>query len=71
MCDDLRTEHDDEMIEKWITGKTGFPFLDACMKFLQTYGWINFGKFWQVRDPAGQLWPSSRHHHHHSLSSFS
>jgi len=42
MCDDLRTEHDDEMIEKWITGKTGFPFLDACMKFLQTYGWINF-----------------------------
>ena len=42
MCDDLRTEHDDEMIEKWITGKTGFPFLDACMKFLQTDGWINF-----------------------------
>ena len=42
MCDDLRAEHDDEMIEKWITGKTGFPFLDACMKFLQTYGWINF-----------------------------
>ena len=42
MCDDLRVEHDDEMIEKWITGKTGFPFLDACMKFLQTYGWINF-----------------------------
>ena len=30
------------MIEKWITGKTGFPFLDACMKFLQTHGWINF-----------------------------
>ncbi len=42
MCDDLRAEHDDEMIEKWISGKTGFPFLDACMKFLQTYGWINF-----------------------------
>ena len=42
MCDDLRAEHDDEMIEKWITGRTGFPFLDACMKFLQTYGWINF-----------------------------
>ena len=42
MCDDLRPEYDDEMIEKWIEGKTGFPFLDACMKFLQTNGWINF-----------------------------
>jgi len=42
MCDDLRPEYDNEMIEKWIKGETGFPFLDACMKFLQTNGWINF-----------------------------
>ena len=42
MCDDLRPEYDDEMIERWIEGKTGFPFLDACMNFLQTNGWINF-----------------------------
>ena len=42
MCDDLRPEYDDEMIEKWIEGKTGFPFLDACIKFLKINGWINF-----------------------------
>ena len=23
-------------------GKTGFPFLDACMRFLNTKGWLNF-----------------------------
>ena len=42
MCDDLRPEYDDEIIEKWIEGETGFPFLDACMKFLNKNGWINF-----------------------------
>ena len=42
MCDDLRSEYDDEIIEKWIEGETGFPFLDACMKFLNENGWINF-----------------------------
>ena len=42
MCDDLRPEYDNEIIEKWIEGETGFPFLDACMKFLNENGWINF-----------------------------
>ena len=41
-CDQLRLEHDDELIDKWINGETGFPFLDACMKYLHKYGWINF-----------------------------
>ena len=42
MCDKLRPQYDEEMIDKWINGETGFPFLDACMKFLDTNGWINF-----------------------------
>ena len=42
MCDQLRIDHDDELIDKWINGETGFPFLDACMKYLRRYGWINF-----------------------------
>jgi deoxyribodipyrimidine photo-lyase len=41
-CDTLRTETDKELIEKWITGNTGFPFVDACMLYLQKHGWINF-----------------------------
>ena len=42
MCDELRIEYDEELIDKWIKGETGFPFLDACMKFLNKNGWINF-----------------------------
>ncbi len=42
MCDSLREVENDELIEKWIAGETGFPFLDACMVFLKEKGWINF-----------------------------
>ncbi len=28
--------------ESWKKGKTGFPFLDACMRFLNKKGWLNF-----------------------------
>ena len=42
MCDKLRGDGDNEIIEKWIKGETGFPFLDACMQFLKKKGWINF-----------------------------
>ena len=41
-CDILRPEADHELIEKWMTGNTGFPFVDACMLYLKKYGWINF-----------------------------
>tara|TARA_B110000438_G_C15781430_1_gene636504 strand:- start:191 stop:1606 length:1416 start_codon:yes stop_codon:yes gene_type:complete len=42
MCENLRSESNSELIEKWILGETGFPFLDACMIFLRKKGWINF-----------------------------
>ena len=32
----------DFRLERWSEGKTGFPFLDACMRSLNYYGWINF-----------------------------
>ncbi len=28
--------------KSWMIGKTGFPFLDACMRFLNCNGWLNF-----------------------------
>ena len=31
-----------ENFERWKTGKTGFPFIDACMRSLISTGWINF-----------------------------
>ena len=42
MCDNLRPTEDQELIEKWIKGETGYPFLDACIHHLRRYGWINF-----------------------------
>ncbi len=29
-------------LDHWANGETGFPFIDACMRFLKTNGWINF-----------------------------
>ncbi|MEO0616147.1 MAG: deoxyribodipyrimidine photo-lyase [Pseudomonadota bacterium] len=32
----------ESLYEAWCTGRTGFPFVDACMRSLQATGWINF-----------------------------
>jgi deoxyribodipyrimidine photo-lyase len=29
-------------LQAWTTGNTGFPFIDACMRALNSHGWINF-----------------------------
>jgi deoxyribodipyrimidine photo-lyase len=33
---------DASRLAAWITGTTGFPFIDACMRALDQHGWINF-----------------------------
>ena len=38
----LTTASDDPKLLAWIEGRTGFPFLDACMRSLVATGWINF-----------------------------
>lgn len=42
--DGLRPRPDagDPRLEAWIEGRTGFPFLDACMRSLKATGWLNF-----------------------------
>ena len=32
----------DNFLEAWSEGRTGYPFLDACMRSLNYNGWINF-----------------------------
>ena len=32
----------DERLTAWAEGRTGVPFVDACMRALQSHGWINF-----------------------------
>ncbi len=31
-----------ETLSRWIAGRTGYPFLDAAMRYLIAHGWINF-----------------------------
>ncbi|MCS3613408.1 deoxyribodipyrimidine photo-lyase [Salinibacter ruber] len=41
--DELREgEFDEELCEAWKTGHTGFPMVDACMRYLRRTGWLNF-----------------------------
>ncbi|AUB77838.1 deoxyribodipyrimidine photolyase [Spiribacter roseus] len=42
--DGLRDESqtDPERLAAWIEGRTGLPFVDACMRQLRAEGWINF-----------------------------
>lgn len=38
----LERPYDQAKFDAWATGKTGWPLVDACMRFLQHQGWINF-----------------------------
>jgi deoxyribodipyrimidine photo-lyase len=38
----LHTAQDDPLLAAWAEGRTGFPFVDACMRSLIATGWINF-----------------------------
>jgi deoxyribodipyrimidine photo-lyase len=38
----LATADDDPMLLAWATGRTGYPFADACMRSLIATGWLNF-----------------------------
>lgn len=35
-------EPDAARLKAWETGETGFPFIDACMRYLTATGWMNF-----------------------------
>lgn len=38
----LEHEHRKNFIQRWESGETGYPMVDACMRALQQTGWINF-----------------------------
>ena len=35
-------EFDEARFERWCEGRTGYPMVDACMRYLHANGWINF-----------------------------
>ena len=62
-CEDLRPETPDgRFLAAWQSGRTGYPFLDACMRALRTRGWINFRmRAMLVSFAAYDLWLDWRH----------
>lgn len=43
LYDGLREgEFNSELFEAWKSGNTGFPMIDACMRYLHHHRWINF-----------------------------
>ncbi|MFX9042693.1 FAD-binding domain-containing protein, partial [Acinetobacter baumannii] len=41
--DGLRpTQADAARLAAWAEGRTGYPFIDACMRALDRHGWIKF-----------------------------
>ncbi len=38
----VTTAQDDPVLPAFADGRTGFPFVDACMRYLIATGWINF-----------------------------
>jgi deoxyribodipyrimidine photo-lyase len=49
-------------LSAWCTGRTGYPFVDACMRSLLATGWINFRmRAMLMSFAAYQLWLHWRH----------
>lgn len=40
--EDLRGAPSESRLSAWQAGRTGYPFVDACIRSLQQTGWINF-----------------------------
>lgn len=48
---------DESKFNAWKTGSTGFPFIDACMRFVRCTGWLNFRmRAMLVSFASYQLW---------------
>jgi len=39
---DIRDNFDPTYLQAWKDGKTGWPLVDACMRYLKHHGWLNF-----------------------------
>ena len=35
-------DFNEKHFKAWTEGQTGYPFIDACMRYLKSHGWINF-----------------------------
>jgi len=57
--------------DAWEKGETGLPFVDACMRYLATTGWLNFRMLSMVMAVASyRLWLDLRVTGHHLARQF-
>lgn len=70
--EDLRPkEPNAERLEAWKLGQTGYPFVDACIRYLNTHKWINFRmRAMLVSFAAYDLWIDWRHFKDHLACAF-
>lgn len=55
--DEMRHRIDQQKLDAWIAGRTGYPFVDACLRSLAATGWINFRmRAMLVSFAANNLW---------------
>jgi deoxyribodipyrimidine photo-lyase len=56
--DGMRSEsYDQDRLQAWCLGQTGYPMIDACMRMLRHTGWINFRmRAMLVSFASYQLW---------------
>lgn len=66
-CDGLREDRwNQEWHEAWCTGQTGYPMIDAAMRYLNHTGWINFRmRAMLVSFSSYHLWNHWREPAHH------
>ncbi|MGC6510386.1 MAG: FAD-binding domain-containing protein [Myxococcota bacterium] len=76
-CLDPRTENlrpagqHEARLDAWKTGHTGVPMVDACMRFLNHHGWINFRmRAMLVSFACYNLWLDWREIHPHLAQAF-
>jgi deoxyribodipyrimidine photo-lyase len=55
--DALRENFRQSFLDAWAAGRTGYPFVDACLRALMDTGWLNFRmRAMIVSFAAYQLW---------------
>ena len=64
-------DHNEEYLKAWQDGKTGYPFIDACMRNLAHEGWITFRmRAMLVSFASYQLWLDWRKSGYHLAKLF-
>jgi deoxyribodipyrimidine photo-lyase len=71
-CDGLREDSfSEDKFQAWCSGHTGYPFIDACMRYLLATGWINFRmRAMLMSFAAYDLWLHWRRPAHHLAQLF-